>query len=261
MLVTAPKRKQSFTGGSPGVGTVSHHALPGLQPGADDARAGNLLLPRTGVPEMELTPVTLGAGDVLARQGDAPAFVYFVDAGLVSLQTATSDGRIVEVAMLGDEGIVAAVSCLGLEALPYDAVVTVPGQARRMRAEHLCSLLGERSSALTGTILRYLQYEVCQVSQSSACGRFHTSGQRLARWLLCAASRLRQRVIPVTHATIAQALGGPRHEISRELARFEKQGGIVRGRSSIALGDLDVLRQRACECVERVQVAYDRLLA
>jgi CRP-like cAMP-binding protein len=129
-----------------------------------------------------------------------------------------------------------------------------------MRADRLCELLGSRATPLTGTLLKYLQYEVCQVSQSAACGRFHTAGQRLAKWLLLASSRLRARTLPVTHASIAQALGGPRHEISRELSRLEEQGGIVRGRSAIRIADLDVLARRSCECHQRVQAAYRRLL-
>jgi CRP-like cAMP-binding protein len=261
VLITAPKGKRSSTEAVPSVGTVSHGGPPEAPAVERDGTApANLLLPGTGILSSELVPVPLRSGDVLARQGDTPTYVYFLDAGLVSLQTATADGRIVEVAMLGAEGIVGAVACLGLDALPYDALVTIPGEARRMRAERLCELLGSRATPLTGTLLKYLQYEVCQVSQSAACGRFHTAGQRLAKWLLLASSRLRARTLPVTHASVAQALGGPRHEISRELSRLEKIGGIVRGRSSIELVDLDVLLQRGCECFDRVQAAYRRLL-
>jgi len=246
----------------PAVGTVSHGGPTPGRTALDGKRvSGNRLLAHTGLDPADLTAVVLQSGDLLGRQGHAPDFVYFLEDGLVSVQTATADGRVVEVAILGNEAIVGAVACLDRELLPYDALVTIGGHARRMHADRLCEMLGDRASALTSTVLKYLQYEVGQMAQSAACGRFHTAAQRLARWLLLASARLEASVLPVTHACIAQALGGPRHEISRELSRLEEQGAIVRGRSSITIVERAVLETRSCECVDRVQAACARLLA
>jgi CRP-like cAMP-binding protein len=224
---------------------------------------GNLLLPAiephlTSVERMESVP--LHAGELLGATDEAVEFVYFIDDGLVTLIGASSHGHSVEIATVGREGIVGAIACLGHNGLPFDTRVQVSGRARRIRTEILCEEMSSTATPLTTIVLRYLQYEVCQLTQAALCHRFHDSLERLAKWLLLAAQRLPTATVPLTHEAIAHIVGGPRHEVSRDLARLEDAGAVRRGRGTLEVSNLRALRAHACECVERVDGALVRLL-
>ncbi len=45
------------------------------------------------------------AGEILHRAGDVISYVYFVESGLISALTTLSDGRPLEVGLIGFEGI------------------------------------------------------------------------------------------------------------------------------------------------------------
>jgi CRP-like cAMP-binding protein len=54
-------------------------------------------------------------------------------------------------------------------------------------------------SALHTLLMSYAQHVVHQLTQSALCNRFHTSEQRLARWLLLTAERAEANRFELTH--------------------------------------------------------------
>lgn len=208
-----------------------------------------------------LEVVELAAGDVLCRPDEAAAFAYFIEDGLVTLTAASTEGQTVEVATIGREGLAGAVACLGMRALPFETRVQVAGLARRIDAELLCEELGHHATSLTRMVLKYLQYEFCQVTQAALCSRFHSSEQRVAKWLLVARERLDVPTLPLTHEGIAQLVGGPRHEVTRDLTKLEQAGAVQRSRGSLTIVDTTILQARACECHIRIRQALERLVA
>jgi hypothetical protein len=83
---------------------------------------------------------------VLAEAGVVQTHVYFPDSGLLSLQTMTQDGYSVEVTMVGREGFSALPVTSGSPAA-YTTVVTVPGDALRLRHSRPSASAARRSSA------------------------------------------------------------------------------------------------------------------
>src|SRR5688572_12193090 len=85
--------------------------------------------------------VSLLRGTALYEQGSAVAFVYFPLSAVVSLLTILEDGSSVEVASVGNEGIVGLTAYLELERAVVTAVVQLPGEALRIDAREFAEIL------------------------------------------------------------------------------------------------------------------------
>lgn len=68
---------------------------------------------------------------------DRIRYVYFVNAGIVSLITHLKEGSAVEVAMTGREGMVGLPIALGDDVSPTQAIVQIAGGAMRLEAATL----------------------------------------------------------------------------------------------------------------------------
>ena len=112
---------------------------------------------------------------------------------------------------------------LGAHPLPYGLVVRLPGLAYRapkgVIREHIMSC-----SALHDLSMNYSQRVMHQLAQSGLCNHFHTSVQRLARWLLLTAEKAETNRFELTHEFVAQmvgaTLGGQRIGVRAAGTRF-----------------------------------------
>src|SRR5947207_7153442 len=86
------------------------------------------LLPR-------LQPVPLELKNVLYEARAPIQHAYFPSRGVVSALTVMEDGRTIEVATVGDEGMVGLPLLVGVETATNRMIVQVPGEALRMRAD------------------------------------------------------------------------------------------------------------------------------
>ena len=94
-----------------------------------------------------------------------------------------------------------------------------------------------------------------QLAQSVVCNRFHTSAQRLARWLLLMAERADTSRFELTHEFVAQMVGAPRPVVSQSLATLRDEGVIDYRRGVLTILSQRKLRRHACECVELISRA------
>src|ERR1700682_4529743 len=105
----------------------------------------------------------------LAYEANKPIkFVYFSLTGVFSLVTFMEDGEGVEVATIGNEGMVGLPVFLGVDSTSGKAFTQVPGDSLRMTAAAFKKAI-RRPGALTQTIQRYTQALIVQVSQGMAC--------------------------------------------------------------------------------------------
>src|SRR5947209_12018334 len=102
-----------------------------------------------------LEPVRLPQGRVLFEAGDAVRHAYFLTGGMASLLAATTDDSTVQVAMVGNEGMVGVPALLGINVMPYRVVVQLPATAVRVSSAALGSEFG-RGGQLHDALLRYL---------------------------------------------------------------------------------------------------------
>jgi CRP-like cAMP-binding protein len=199
----------------------------------------------------QLEPFALQSGTLLGLPRAVTDYSYFVEAGIVSLVASTRSGSSVEVALIGREGVAGIADALGNQPLPYALVVQLPGLAYRVPKavirEHIFSC-----SALHELLMDYSQRVMHQLAQSALCNRFHTSEQRLARWLLLTAERADTNRFELTHEFVAQMVGAPRPVVSASASALRDKGMIDYRRGVLTIRNAARLRRVACECLEAI---------
>lgn len=197
----------------------------------------------------ELEPHPLQSGTHLGVPRTLTEFIYFIESGVVSLVASTRNGSSVEVALVGREGVAGIADALGQRPLPYGMVVQIPGLAyrapKKVIREHILAC-----SALHELLMDYSQRVMHQLAQSALCNRFHTSEQRLARWLLLTAERADTNRFEITHEVVAQMVGAPRSAVSESASTLRDKGIIDYRRGVLTIRNPKRLQKIACECLE-----------
>lgn len=183
----------------------------------------------------------------LEQSGQRIGSLYFLNGGIGSMFVETSDGRSVEVGLVGHEDMIGLQLAAGLDELTYAVIMQVPGDGFRMPADVLQQLL-PRLPELQRILLRRLAIRSVELAQNAACNRLHNIKQRLARWLLLTHDRLDSDLIRTTHDFLSRMVGSDRPSVSLAVADFERDGIIRPGRGSILIEDRQKLEQRSCEC-------------
>jgi CRP-like cAMP-binding protein len=207
-----------------------------------------------------LKRITLRQHDRLIRPDAPTEHVYFPETGMVSLVLSLEDGSIVEVGLVGNEGLVGVLAGLGASRISGEAIVQMPGSALSLSTEVLRREIGIGHS-LREMLLRYVQALFAQVTQSAACSGRHTLPQRLARWLLMANDCAATDQIRLTHEFLSMMIGVRRPGITDALGALKSAGIIATARGSIVILDRKGLEAAACECYRTVKAEYERLLA
>jgi CRP-like cAMP-binding protein len=209
------------------------------------------------VPKLE--PVSMTVKQMLYSLHGAIAHVYFPLDMVTSLVVRMQDGQMVEVATVGNEGMVGLPTFLGAESFPGQAFTQVPGQAVRMQTAVFQEEVSQ-GDPLHDVLHRYTQALLTQVAQSAACNRWHRIDQRCARWLLMTQDRVRAAQFPLTQEFLAQMLGVRRAGVSEVASRLQKGGLIQYSRGLITVVNRAGLEAAACECYAIIKQEYDRLL-
>jgi CRP-like cAMP-binding protein len=208
----------------------------------------------------ETTLVTLELKQVVLQPGKAIDTVYFPEGAVVSLLTTMEDGGAVEVATVGNEGIVGVPVFLGGHGMSARDLyqVQVPGQARTMDSETF--LKASRREPLRGLVERYAQALFTQVSQQVACNALHSVTERCSRWMLLTADRVGQNEFPLTQEFLAQMLGVRRASVTVAAGTLQHAGFIRYSRGRVTIVDREGLEDAACECYRIIRTEFDRLL-
>ena len=213
---------------------------------------GNRIL--TGLPREQfarlvphLSTVHLERDEVLYITGDQIRYVYFPISGLMSLLATTESGSTVEIAMVGNEGIIGLPVILKNKMIPYEVTVQSETEAFRIKAEDLQEEF-DKCEALHELILRYLNVLIAEIAQSALCHRFHTVEEALGRWLLMAQDRLNTDSLNLTQEIISHALGVPRTGVTMAAGALQRAGLIRYSRGKIRIVDRARLEANSCEC-------------
>jgi CRP-like cAMP-binding protein len=219
--------------------------------GGDHGVKSELLL---AIPDREyallqphLEYVDLPHHHILQEPGQKIEFAYFLNSGMASSVILTSDGRSVEVAIVGKEGMVGTPLAVGLDRGPYRAVVQITGSGCRIKSELLAEAL-QRAPELRLILNRYVLIQGLQLAQIAACNRLHEIEQRLARWLLMCQDRVESDILLVTHDFLAQMLGTGRPSVSLAAGTLQRSGMIENLRGRVQIVNRKDLEDAACEC-------------
>jgi CRP-like cAMP-binding protein len=185
--------------------------------------------------------------------------VYFPERGMVSMVAVLEGGQLMEVGLVGREGMVGLPVVLGAESASTEAMVQAAGAALSLPAATLVEAL-EGSPALKALLLRYMQAFHVQVTQTAACNGRHPVEERLARWLLLAHDRAESDTFPMTQEFIATMLGVRRAGVSVAAGILQRTGVINHMHGHVAILDRPGLERTSCECYAAVRRRCERLL-
>src|SRR5580658_5523501 len=82
-----------------------------------------------------LEPVELPQHEILHEVGEKIDFIYFLNAGMISLVALSGDGRSVEVGIVGKEGAVGMSRTMGLRQAIFRAIMQISGTGVRIPSE------------------------------------------------------------------------------------------------------------------------------
>jgi CRP-like cAMP-binding protein len=222
-------------------------------------RSTNHLLQSLPAAEFEalrshLEPGELVRETVLVEAGRPLTHVYLPQSGVLSITVRLSEGKAVEMALVGRDRVFAASAALDDGISLTGAVVLLPGTASVLDVADFRTAAG-RSAAIRALLARHVQGLVAAAQQSAACNASHTVEARLSHWLLRARDLTDDKSLP-----LAQTIGVQRNAVSIVANTLESAGIIRYSRGLIEITDVAGLRETSCECYQAVKLQHDRLL-
>lgn len=205
-----------------------------------------------------LTVVPVKFKQVLHEPGQPEEYVYFPESGVLSMLILLENGWAVEMATIGNEGMLDIAQFLGVRTSESWSKVHVPGEAVRLStADFRRSVAG--SEAFRAVVGAYTMELFTLVAQSLACNRAHNLEQRAARWLLMTRDRVDADEFPITHAFLAEMLGAARPTVTTTLGGLQSAGHIEYQRNTMTILDRQGLEGVACECYELIKRRFERV--
>src|SRR5262245_30447557 len=203
--------------------------------------------------------VALAMGEAANVPDERLQYALLPENAVISVICLLQEGRTIEVASIGREGISGVAAVMGVDQLPYGHIVNIPGDALRIVIRDLVEL-ADASSPLRRRLLRYYVAFTSHVMQNVACAGLHSLEQRCCRWLLATHDRGERGRFPMTHEVLAMLLGTRRSSVSDVLKRLRDRRLIEYHRGRITILDPSSLEHRSCECYRFVAGIYDRIL-
>jgi CRP-like cAMP-binding protein len=203
--------------------------------------------------------VPLALFSVLQQAGRPSLHAWFPDTAFIALLVHTPDTAVLEVGLVGREGMLGTQLALGVREAPLQALVQGAGLAWRIGHAALRQELA-RSAALRRVALRYVQVQLIQLATSAACLRFHAIQPRLARWLLMTQDRAGQTEFRITHEFLSTMLGVRRVGITLAAQGLQLRGLIHYHRGELAVLDRAGLLRAACPCYAADAASFARLM-
>lgn len=174
--------------------------------------------------------------------------LYFIEEGVASVLTLMKDGSLIEVGMVGTEGVVGVSALLG-DGPALHVIVQIPGKALSMSLRR-CKRAFDESPAVRSLLLGFAGALLRLSVQTAACNRLHSIEQRCARWLLMAHDRIRADSMPMTQEFLASMLGVRRAGVTTAAGELQRSGLISYRQGQITIRDRDGLEALACECFD-----------
>ena len=196
-----------------------------------------------------LSTHSLAQGIVLAEAGDEVDQIYFPQSGMLSLLAVLRDGKAIETATVGREGVVGAMAGLGLHKSLVRVVVQMPMSCTRIAAPHFRTVAAI-SDPVRNLCIRYNEVLLSQARVTAACNALHSIEARFCRWLLQSADRAASETVPLTQEFLAEMLGVRRTSVTEVASKVQAAGAITYSRGVIKILDRAALMRMSCECYE-----------
>jgi CRP-like cAMP-binding protein len=199
---------------------------------------------------------------VLQKQGEKVSNVYFPSSCVCSIVNVMKDGRMVEVATVGNEGMIGITAFLGGDLPPGETFVQVPVPDGASQVMSVAAFREEvdRHGPFQDVMNRYAQALTAMIMQSTACNGLHSVEERCARWLLMTHDRVGFDEFQLTQEFLAIMLGVRRPSVTIVMGALHKAGVIEYGKRMTRVVNREGLEAMSCECYSVVKGHFDRLL-
>ena len=196
-----------------------------------------------------LTAVSLQQGETLAEPGDEFDHVYFPQSGMLSLLAVLQDGKAIETATVGREGVVGAMAGLGLYKSLVRAVVQLPMTVSRIPASQFRKAAAQ-SEAIRNMCIQYNEVLLSQARVTAACNALHVVEARFCRWLLQTADRAESDTVALTLRVSCRDAWSRRTSVTEVASKMQAAGAINYTRGQITILKRSALEKMSCECYQ-----------
>ena len=204
--------------------------------------------------------VELAIGDVLWEPQKRIRYVYFPLDCFISQLVPIDARENLELALVGNEGMLGAPLVLGVNSSSMQALVQGSGTALRMSAASFRREF-EQLSALRQQLNRYIYVLQAQLALTAACINFHSLDLRLARLLLMTHDRVvGLGNFHVTHQVLAQMLGVRRVGVTNAAGLLQKRKILSYTRGDITILNRAGLEKASCGCYQASRDVYAKIL-
>jgi CRP-like cAMP-binding protein len=228
------------------------------------ARPKNQLL--AGLPPAEferirphLRTLPTHAKQVFHVAGEPIHDVVFINGGVASMTSVLLDGRMIESATVGREGVLGIDAVLGGTTATAESMMQVPDTDAVFMPVKVFQAELARQDALCERVQRFSQALLKLMLHSTACIASHPVQERCCRWLLMTHDRVDGDRFQLSQEFLAIMLGSTRPTVSLVAGTLQRAGLITYSHGSITIVDRSGLEAAACECYGVVRSHYEQL--
>jgi CRP-like cAMP-binding protein len=206
-----------------------------------------------------LKTVTLKPEQTIFRAHTPLSVVYFPETSVISLLTHLKGGQTPEVGLVGRDGMASISVFPGVNTMPCDGVVLIPGTALRMNAAVLRQEV-HQGGPLHDLLGRYAHLTLARSMQLAACNGVHPVKERCARWLLMTHDLIDDVEFQLTQDGLAMMLGVRRPSVTIVARALQRAGLVDYRRGRVKILDRPGLEAASCECYQLMRDERHRLL-
>lgn len=174
-------------------------------------------------------------------------FIHFIETGVMSLLKVMEDDSRVELATIGNEGMLGVPVAVGINSVAALVMCQVESSAWRIPVEAFDSL-AKTYPALAQLSLRYAMALFEQIAQTTGCNQTHSVDKRCAKWILLTHDRSKSDTFPMTQEFLANMLGISRTLVNAAAVSLSERKIISYVRGRITILDRKALENESCEC-------------
>jgi CRP-like cAMP-binding protein len=197
--------------------------------------------------------VNFDQNEDIYQPDDVIKYVYFPESSVFSEFQILEDGKTIEVAMTGCEGVVGFSSVFNSFQSPHWAQASIAGKALRIgadifREEFSCT------DSIQKNLFDFVNSYISQITQRVICSTHHLVEERLCCWLLMLRDRCGNDRLQMTQEQIARFLGVHRPSVTLITQSLREKGIIDYRRGKIFIHDRAQLEKLSCVCYSTTKI-------
>jgi hypothetical protein len=200
--------------------------------------------------------VEIAKGESTTKHSQIMASVDFPTTALLSIIDVLQDGSTAEITNVGSEGFVEVDAAYHHDTALRTSEGLYTGAVIRVSIDDFKRAL-ESNSRFADRVYHSIRIRQFIVEQLCVCSMRHDANQRLARWLLLLAHKMKTSTVAATHEEAAGMLGIRRATVSTAAQQLLKSGAITYGRGIVGISDAAILHGFSCDCFGLCRDALD----